>query len=146
MASQKNDDFYRSLRKKIQDFLQGKGEGFKYADLLLVAPDLFHLMCKLAIDPRVSVPSKAALAGAIAYFVSPIDLVPEAIVGPIGYVDDIAVAAVVLNRIINHGGGDVAREHWAGHGDLIEIIQQIIKVADNMVGTGLWGKIRSGFS
>lgn len=146
MMSQKHDDFYKSLRKKIQDFLEEKGKGFKYADHLLVAPDLFHLMCKLALDPRVTVPSKAALAGAIAYFVSPIDLIPEVLVGPIGYVDDVAVAAVVLNKIINHGGGEVAREHWAGHGDLLEVIQEIIKVADNMVGSGLWTKIRSGFS
>ncbi len=138
-------DFYRSLRRKIQTFLAGRGAGFKYADYLLVAPDLFHLMCRLTVDPRVSVQSKAILASAIAYFVSPIDLIPEGLVGPVGYVDDIAVAALALHRVINDGGGEAAREHWAGDGDLIGLLQEILKVADEMVGTGAWMKIRGRF-
>src|SRR5690606_2416079 len=128
-------DFYQSLRQKIQTFLKEKGKGYKYADYLLVAPDLFHLMCRLVMDPRVSVKNKAALGGAIAYVVSPFDLIPEAVVGPIGYVDDVAVAALVLNRVINDDGGEAAREHWAGEGDLISLIQEILKVADEMVGS-----------
>ena len=143
--SRDNDDFYQSLRQKIQTFLKGKGKGYKYADYLLLAPDLFHLMCRLILDPRVSVKSKAALGGAIAYFISPVDLIPEAIVGPIGYVDDIAVAALVLNKVINDGGGDVAREHWAGERDLITALQGILNVANEMVGMGLWTKLRSKF-
>jgi uncharacterized membrane protein YkvA (DUF1232 family) len=36
------------------------------------------------------------------YFISPVDLVPEALTGPFGYVDNIAVAAYVLNGTINN--------------------------------------------
>lgn len=143
--SRSNDDFYKALRQKIQTFLKDKGEGYKYADYLLLAPDLFHLMCRLTFDSRVSIKSKAALAGGIAYFISPFDLIPEAIVGPVGYVDDIAVAALILNKVINDSGGDIAREHWAGDRDLIGAVQEILKVADEMVGSGLWTKIRTKF-
>ncbi len=51
----------------------------------MFAPDLLHLLCKLTIDEDVPVKERAKLAAAIAYFISPIDLVPEAIVGIIGY-------------------------------------------------------------
>lgn len=37
-------------------------------------------------------------------------------------------------------------KHWAGDGDVLNVIQQIIEVADEMVGSGLWSKIRKGFN
>ncbi len=51
---------------------------------------------------------------------------PEVILGPAGYLDDIALAAYVLNRTINAGNGEIAKEHWAGDGNILEIIQFIL--------------------
>ncbi len=42
--------------------------------------------------------SIAAALGALAYFVNPIDLIPDALLG-IGYLDDISVIAFVVNAI-----------------------------------------------
>ncbi|MBT8350877.1 MAG: DUF1232 domain-containing protein [Deltaproteobacteria bacterium] len=120
-----------------------EGKDHKWSEYLLAAPDLFHLLCKLSIDKDVPVKEKAMLAGAIAYFVSPIDLVPEAIVGPIGYVDDISLAAYVLNQIVNNTDPEVLKRHWAGDGDLLDLIQHILERADKMVGSGLWNKLRN---
>jgi uncharacterized membrane protein YkvA (DUF1232 family) len=138
-------DFYQQMRDSIRIWLKGKGVNYQFADYLLAAPDLFHLLCKLAIDNEVPVSEKAKLAGAIAYFVSPVDLIPEAITGPLGYIDDVAVAAFVLNGIINKTNPEVVRRHWAGDNDILDLIQQILQVADEMVGSGLWEKIRKGF-
>lgn len=123
-----------------------EGKKNKFAEYLMFAPDLFHLLCKLSLDPEVPVKEKAKLAGAIAYFVSPVDLISEALTGPIGYVDDIAVAAVVLNSIVNNTDKTIVQRHWAGDGDVLKVIQQIIEVADEMVGSGLWSKIKKGFN
>ncbi|MCD4672523.1 MAG: DUF1232 domain-containing protein [Anaerolineaceae bacterium] len=138
-------DFYQQMRDSIRIWLKGKGVNYQFADYLLAAPDLFHLLCKLAIDKEVPVNEKAKLAGAIAYFVSPVDLIPEALTGPFGYIDDVAVAAFVLNGIINKTNPEVVRRHWAGDNDILDLIQQILQVADEMVGRGLWEKIRKGF-
>jgi len=71
-------DFYQQLRADIRTWLETKtGRSSKWSEYLLVAPDLFHLLCKLALDKEVPAGEKAKLAGAIAYFVSPIDLLPE---------------------------------------------------------------------
>ena len=140
-----HQDFYRTLRVKVDRWLQARGEGYRHAQVLLLAPDLFHLLCRLVIDGRVPVAQKAKLAAAIAYFVSPIDAVPEAIVGPVGYLDDVAVAAYALNALINAGHGDIAKEYWAGQGELLAVIQQVLGSADEMIGSGLWKKIRSLF-
>lgn len=37
----------------------------------------------------------------IAYIVSPIDLIPEGLLGPLGFADDAALVAYLLKRIIN---------------------------------------------
>jgi uncharacterized membrane protein YkvA (DUF1232 family) len=140
----KQEDFYQSFREKIRKWLaSSEGKSNKFAEYLMFAPDLFHLLCKLSLDDEVPVKEKAKLAGAIAYFVSPIDLIPEIITGPIGYLDDIAIAALVLNGIINNTDKALVQRHWAG--DVLEVIQQIFKVADEMVGSGLWSRLKRKF-
>lgn len=143
--SVQDNDFYQNLRAKIKDWLSKDGSSNKWAEYILLAPDLFHLLCKLTMDKDVLVSDKAKLAGAIAYFVSPLDIVPEALLGPAGYVDDIALAAYVLNSIINNTDPLVVKKHWAGEGDVLEVIKSILKVVDQMVGAGLWNKLRKKF-
>jgi uncharacterized membrane protein YkvA (DUF1232 family) len=140
------EDFYQSFRKKMQYWEKSEdGKANKYVEILMFGPDLFHLLCKLTLDDDVSVTDKAKLAAAIAYFVSPIDLIPEALLGPVGYVDDIAVAAFVLNGIVNNSSPEVVRKHWAGDEDVLKVIKQILEVADKMVGSGLMKKLRGKF-
>lgn len=142
----KNDDFYQKLRQQFKKWLSTKeGKTNKYAEYLMFAPDFFHLLVKLAMDPDVPASEKAKLAVAIAYFVSPIDLIPEGIVGPAGYIDDIALSAYVLNSIVNSVGPDVIKKHWAGDGDVLIAIKEVLKVADEMLGSGLWKKIKNMF-
>ncbi len=138
-------DFYQNLREKFRKWIESdEAKNNKYAEYLLFAPDLFHLMCKLTVDPDVSIHDKAKLAIAIAYFVSPIDLIPEAIVGPIGYVDDIALAAFVLNSIIKNNP-EIVQKHWAGDDNVLEVIKKILVAANEMVGSGLWRKLKKLF-
>lgn len=139
---QRHDDFYQALRARIASWLERKGKGFKHAQILLLAPDLFHLLTRLLFDARIPSSEKATLGATIAYFVSPIDLLPEALLGPAGYVDDVALAAFVLSRLINAGHGAVASEHWAGDGDLFEAIRRVLEIADEMVGSGLWQRLK----
>ena len=141
--SDRNHDFYQRLRGQIRDWLDSEtGKSNQWSEYLLVAPDLFHLLWKLSTDPDVPATDKAKLAGVLAYFISPIELIPEAIVGPIGYVDDIALAAYVLNGMINHTDPEVLRRHWAGETDVLDVIRQILAAADRMVGSGVWKKLK----
>ena len=144
MANQ--GDFYQKFREEMREWLMSNtGKNHKFAEYLMFGPDLFHLLCKLSFDKDVPVAEKAKLAGTIAYFVSPLDLVPEALTGPLGYVDDIALSAYVLNGIINNTGAEIVQKHWAGDEDVLNVIQQILKVADEMVGSGLWNKLKAMF-
>lgn len=138
-------DFYQQMRESIRAWLNEKGAGFKFAEYLLAAPDLFHLLCRLAVDKDVPSSEKIKLVGAIVYFVSPFDFIPEAVSGPAGYMDDVVVAAVVLNSLLNMIDAEIAKKHWAGNKDVLILIQEILKFADELVGSGLWGRIKDKF-
>ena len=142
MAEKKHDDFYQNLRNKIEKWAETKeGRENKWIGYILMAPDIFHLLCKLTVDKDVPVEHKAKLAIAIAYFVSPFDLIPEILVGPIGFLDDIAIAAYVLNGLINDVKPSIIRKHWAGDDDILKTVKTIIQGADDMVGSGIWKKL-----
>lgn len=81
--------------------------------LATLLPNLVRLFRGLLSDPRVPKGSKVLLGFAIAWFVSPIDLVPEFI--PVfGPLDDAVVAALVLRHVLRKAGRDVIAEHWSG--------------------------------
>jgi len=140
---EKQADFYQKLRKKLKNYLQSKeGSANKWADYLLWAPDLFHLLCKLSVDKDVPGKEKVKLLAAIAYFISPLDFIPEAILGPAAYADDLALTAYVLNSLLNHVDPEVIRRHWAGDEDVLEVIKKILQVAETMVGKGIWQRLK----
>lgn len=143
---QQQNDFYQKIRAQINDWATSEdGTKSEWINYVLVAPDLFHLLCKLVIDKNVPASHKTKLVIVIAYFVSPVDLVPEGIVGPIGFVDDIALTAYALNSLLNEVEEKVVLKHWVGDNDLLKLIQEVLKVADEMVGSGLWSKIKGMF-
>ena len=85
---------------------------------------------------------KVKLITAIAYFISPIDLLPEAILGPIGYLDDLGVAAYVLNDLLNSVDPQVIKRNWVGDNDILLLIKKILINIDNMIGKGIWEKVK----
>jgi len=99
-------------------------------------------LTKLAIDKDVPNNEKAKIAGALAYFISPIDLVPEAMFGPVGYLDDVALAAYVINSILKNNDSEIVTRHWAGEQDVLELVQQVVDVGAEMLGNKLWDKLR----
>jgi len=136
-----HSDFYQKLRTKIRTWIQSKeGSSSTWTEFVLLAPDLFHLLCKLMTDDDVSAVDKAKVGAAIAYFVSPFELIPEGIIGPIGYVDDVALAVYVLNSIVNHAGPDVLRRHWAGDEDILVVVTNVLSRSTQIMGK-MWGKL-----
>jgi len=135
-------DFYQSLRERMRGWLGGKeGKKHRYAEYLMFAPDLFHLLCKLVVDRDVPLEDKARLAAAIVYFVSPLDIVPEILLGPVAWLDDIALAAYVLNRLLNHVEPRVLLRHWAGDTDLLDLIRRILGIINRAIGERTWKRI-----
>ena len=140
--------FYDRLREKILHTIE-KREGRRGAKLtegtvraLLLVPDVFILLVRLALDKNVPGSTRALIGGALAYFILPIDLLPEAILGGAGYIDDLVLATAVLAQAF---GGDLepyARKHWSGSEDLRVVIRDVSETAQSLLGQNLYGKLR----
>jgi len=141
--SKEHFDYCESLRAKINNWLASPaGKANAWAKYIRFTPDLFHLLVKLSGDKQISINSKAKLATAISYFVSPLDLIPEEFWGALGYVDDIALAALVLKDILQNDDPQIIQDQWEPEEDLISLIDEILNVAEPMVGKKWWLKIQ----
>lgn len=151
VLTEQQQDRYQRLRFRVQRALRNPKRknkllqkyGGRAAEFIALVPDVFHLLCKLTLDKRVPIKEKTKLGFAIAYFVSPIDVIPVALTGPIGFIDDLALAAYVLNSLLNRVDADIVREHWAGDQDILEVLQDITQWADSFFSTNVFDKLRN---
>jgi len=134
--------FYDRIRTSIHEFTEGKGIVGKTAEYLMLVPDMFMLLWRLTTDSRVAGKDKVLLGSAVAYFILPFDLIPEAIVGPLGYMDDLVFAVYVLNKVLTSTDAAILRQHWSGSGDVLETIQRILNAADTLVETNVTARLK----
>ena len=100
------------------------------------------LLFRLLRDPRVSGTNKLLVGVGVAYFVLPIDIIPESIVGPMGYIDDLILGVFILNRILTDTDAAVVREHWSGDGDVLVMVRRVLDAADRLASPRVLAKIR----
>ena len=131
---------YDRLRRHLRSPRPGAGSDIR--DLLLLLPDLTALLFRLLRDPRVSLGDKALALIGIGYVLSPVDLIPEFLLGPIGLVDDLLVVTATLSRLVNHVHPDVVRSHWSGQGDALEAIRRVADWSEQQLGRRLRGALR----
>jgi uncharacterized membrane protein YkvA (DUF1232 family) len=95
------------------------GRKVEAKQLARLLPDLAALLRGLLRDPRVPRGSKFLVGFAIAWVVSPIDLLPEflPVIGPL---DDVIVVGLVLRHLVKRAGSEVVREHWGGDPAMLE--------------------------
>lgn len=143
MNETRAERFYDRVRTSIQNYIETKGTVVeKGAEFLLLVPDVFILLWRLVNDSRVSGKDKVLLASAIAYYIFPFDIIPEAIVGPIGYLDDLVFGVYVLNKVLHDTDPSILRAHWSGSDDVLESIQRVLNAADQLVGSEFIAKIK----
>lgn len=76
-------------------------------------PQYVRLLGGLITDPRVALTDKLLVAGAIAYIVMPIDLIPD-FIPFFGEIDDLYILILALQRLIANAGRPVLLAHWSG--------------------------------
>jgi uncharacterized membrane protein YkvA (DUF1232 family) len=76
-------------------------------------PRFLRLLWGLVTDHRVALVDKLLLAGAIAYIVAPIDLIPD-FIPFLGEVDDVYLLVLAVRRLMENAGRTVLMAHWTG--------------------------------
>jgi uncharacterized membrane protein YkvA (DUF1232 family) len=126
---------YDRLRARLAPLQAGSGSGAR--DVLLLVPDVVVLLARLARDPRVPLGAKLIAGAGVAYALSPVDLLPDLILGPFGLLDDALVAAAALSRVLNHVHPDLVAAHWPGRGDALEALQRVTSWAEQTLAGAL---------
>lgn len=135
--------FYDRLRGRVVSAIEKRGGrlGRGAADLLLLVPDVFMLLVRLALDPQVPASTRGLIGGAIAYFILPFDLLPEALVGGLGFTDDLVLAAAVLTQALGPELEPQARRHWSGRQELRGVLEDTVGAAQSLLGENLVARL-----
>ncbi|MEP7086838.1 MAG: YkvA family protein [Gemmatimonadota bacterium] len=106
-------------------------------------PSYLRLMAGLVTDPRVPTLDKVLLGVAIAYVVSPIDLIPD-FIPFLGQVDDVFVLVLAVRRLITNAGMRVVRDHWDGAVEDLHptALQEVIVSAAFFLPRGIRRRLR----
>lgn len=88
----------------------GRWRYLRLARLVWKLPTYARVVWGIVRDPRTPIGLKAILAAAVAYVVSPLDLVPD-VIPIIGQADDLTVVLLVLDLFIQNAPPEVRRDH-----------------------------------
>jgi len=111
--------------------------------LLRALPDVVRTLARLAADPVLPRVAKVALAAAVLYLVSPVDLIPDFIPG-LGALDDLLVAAILVDGILNYVDRGLVLKYWPGSADSLERIARSARVLAVWVPRRLKVRLFSG--
>ena len=136
--------FYDRLRERILHAVEKRGGklGDGAVRALLLVPDVFILLARLALDKNVPGGTRAMIGGALAYFLLPADLLPEMILGGAGFLDDLVLAAAVLSQAFGGELEPYARKHWSGAEDLRIVLKDISETAQSLLGQNLYDRLK----
>jgi len=132
---------YDRLRRKVVEYEPGSPTGLR--DALLLLPDMTVMLARLLRDRRVPRRAKWVALLGLGYVLSPIDLVPALLFGPLGVADDLLVACAAVSHLVNHVHPDVVRAAWPGKGDALTAIQNVSSWAERFFGNRLRGLVRT---
>jgi uncharacterized membrane protein YkvA (DUF1232 family) len=112
----------------------------RLSEYALLAPRLVKLVMRLMRDKRVPARSKAMMVVLAGYLASPIDLVPDFIPGA-GYLDDLVVAAFVLDQILNRVPEHLVAEHWDGDEDILQVVRDVLDITVRSLPARIRGRL-----
>lgn len=92
----------------------------------LLVPNLVKLVVRLLGDRRVPMRKKVLLGIALTYVVSPIDLIPDFIVG-FGRVDDVILLSLAIDHLMTGSDQSIVAEHWDGSVDALDLIRSVFR-------------------
>jgi len=136
--------FYDRLRARLTTGAESRAgkAGRAVSEILLLAPDLFILLARLSLDPQVPATARRFIVGATVYFITPVDLLPEAFVGPAGYLEDVVLAVALLSVALGPDLEPMAERYWNGSRRLRVVLRDVADVSYNVLGDNLYRRLQ----
>jgi len=117
------------LAEDIQEYIGG------YGDLIFYAPAYFRMLAGMLEDPLLPKQYRQLVLSAIAYFVLPNDVVRDGREGPLGYADDLFLAAFVADHVYEAAGDEaLLSANWDAERAVLDVTRDILAREAELVG------------
>ena len=128
--------FYDNLRRRALQWVAGRAgeKASRLAGFAFLIPDVAVMVGRLMLDERVPRHLRIKLGMIFVYLASPLDLIPEAILGPVGMVEDVVLAAFALNRIFREVEPVVLEQLWPGRPEHLKTLHELAELVDGIFG------------
>lgn len=101
-------------------------------EAILLLPNTVKLLMRLMRDRRVSMRSKAFIGAVVVYVISPVDLIPDFVIG-IGRLDDVVLVSLAIDHLMSGADEAIVREHWDGTEDGLDLIRSAFGWAASII-------------
>lgn len=137
--------YYDRLRARVTKALERRGGRWseRLSGTLMLAPDVFMLLVRIALDSDAPRETRRLVGGALLYFLLPMDLLPEALVGVVGFTDDVVLASIVLTEALRADLEPLVERHWSGSGRARQALTDVARSASALLGEDLFARLRS---
>jgi uncharacterized membrane protein YkvA (DUF1232 family) len=135
LAGTGSREFERALRNEIAHY-HGR-----HADRIWLLPDLFHMLTSLLDDGRVDAEARQKICAALAYFITPFEVMPRDIHGPEGYLDQVYLCLRTVQELRGVLPDHVLEAAWEGEGDILEVVEQELAGLQEALGEDALGQI-----
>jgi uncharacterized membrane protein YkvA (DUF1232 family) len=106
------------------------------AEAVMLLPNVVKLLTRLMRDRRVSMRRKAFIGAVIIYVVSPVDLIPDFVIG-IGRLDDLVLVSLAIDHLMSGTDEAVVREHWDGTEDGLDLVRSAFGWVASIIPEGI---------
>lgn len=105
-------------------------------EAVMLLPNVVKLLTRLMRDRRVSMRRKAFIGAVIIYVVSPVDLIPDFVIG-IGRLDDLVLVSLAIDHLMSGTDEVVVREHWDGTEDGLDLVRSAFGWVASIIPEGI---------
>lgn len=105
-------------------------------ETVFVLPNVVKLLARLLRDPRVPMRRKLVVGVVAGYIASPVDLIPDFLVG-IGKLDDLIIASIAIDYLMRGADEAIVREHWDGSVDALDLVRSVFEWAAEILPESL---------
>ena len=105
-------------------------------EAVMLLPNVVKLLTRLMRDRRVSMRRKAFIGAIIIYVVSPVDLIPDFVIG-IGRLDDLVLVSLAIDHLMSGTDEVVVREHWDGTEDGLDLVRSAFGWVASIIPEGI---------
>lgn len=109
-------------------------------EAVLLLPNIVKLLSRLLRDRRVPVRRKVFIAAVFGYVVSPVDLIPDFVIG-IGRLDDLVLVSLAIDHLMSGAEEAIVIEHWDGTEDGLDLVRSTFSWAASIIPDAIRAKL-----